>query len=93
MEVVTVRGRATGTPALRWDAVEPALRNGAAPPGRRRIHTRSGTVEAKVLPRTAMMVDVPIPGPAIITDPEATTFVAPDETAVLHRSGAIEVTW
>lgn len=93
VEVVTVRGRATGTPALRWDAVEPAPHNGAAPPGRRRIHTRSGTVEAKVLPRTAMMVDVPIPGPAIITDPEATTFVAPDETAVLHRSGAIEVTW
>ena len=34
-----------------------------------------------------------IVGPAVIEEPEATTFLHPGERAVVHDSGALEVEW
>jgi N-methylhydantoinase A len=94
IEVVTVRGRATGEPALEWQAAE-TTPSGRAPSAEsvRVVITNEGPMKAGTMPRTAMTIGKPVTGPAIITDPEATTYVGPDETAVLHPSGAVEVTW
>jgi N-methylhydantoinase A len=34
-----------------------------------------------------------VTGPAVIEEPEATTFLADGERAVVHSSGALEVEW
>lgn len=94
IEVVTVRGRATGTPAIAWGDTAPSdspTTNTAL--ARRPVVTPSGSAEAVLVARSDMTVGGPLTGPAVITDPEATTFVGSDERAVLHPGGAIEVSW
>lgn len=93
VEVVTVRAAAVGTPALSIDqlAVEPS---GAETTGdTRRVIFAEGSVDAAVVHRDSLAAGATVSGPAIVEEDEATTVLAPGETAVVLESGAMEVTW
>ena len=50
-------------------------------------------MEAEVLRRSALTVEEEVHGPALVEEGEATTFIGPGDTAVVHESGALVVTW
>ncbi len=89
VEVVTVRGVATGHPALRWDDL-PAPAPAGEP--RRGDRTVDG-VPAAVWWRPALAPGASLSGPAVIEEPQATTFLAAGERARIHGSGALEIEW
>ncbi len=95
IEVVAVRGRATGTPTVSWSDVEQTTAVAATPiAGRTRaVVTAEGRVDATILPRSSLVVGTTVDGPLIVTDPESTTFVAPGERLRMLSSGALEITW
>ena len=66
---------------------------GPAELGVRRVRTVNGWVEARVHRREGLGVCDVIPGPAVIAEREATTWIAPGERAVVSETGALEVTW
>jgi N-methylhydantoinase A/oxoprolinase/acetone carboxylase beta subunit len=93
IEVVTVRAEAVGDPALRWGdlpAPEPA---GEARAGNRSVLTGEGPVDASVWWRPGLAPGAEIPGPAVVEEREATTYLAAGERATVHESGALEVEW
>ncbi|HSG79394.1 MAG TPA: hydantoinase/oxoprolinase family protein [Acidimicrobiia bacterium] len=93
IEVVTVRAEATGTPALRWDEVPVPPPSGD--PGRpdRPVLTAEGPITAAGWWRPALAPGDEVVGPAVIEEPEATTYLGPGERALVDESGALEVTW
>lgn len=93
IEVVTVRAEATAPAALRWDDVPAIEPSGEPLRGRRRVTTAHGDVEAEVWWRPGLRPGAAITGPAIVEEREATTYLAPDERAIVHASGALEVAW
>ncbi len=93
IEVVTVRAEATAPAALTWDDVPAIEPSGTPQRGRRRVVTADGVVDADVWWRPGLRPDDEITGPAIIEEREATTYLASDERAVVHASGALEVAW
>lgn len=52
-----------------------------------------GPGKATVWWRPDLAVGTEIVGPAIIEEPEATSYLGPGERAVVHESGALEVAW
>jgi N-methylhydantoinase A/oxoprolinase/acetone carboxylase beta subunit len=46
-----------------------------------------------ILRREGLGVGDVIPGPAVIAEREATTWIAPGEGAVVSETGTLEVTW
>lgn len=93
VEVVTARAVALGTPALRWDDLDLPVPTGETRRGVRPVVTVGGTVDASVWWRPALEPGATVVGPAIIEEPEATTWLASGEQAIVHLSGALEVTW
>ena len=93
IELVTVRATATGTPAIDPNAVFTWAPEGSADLGLRPVRTADGSVEARVRRREGLGVGDVIPGPAVIEEREATTWIAPGERAVVSETGALEVTW
>jgi N-methylhydantoinase A len=94
IEVVAVRAAALGSPALTFGEL-PEHRptdEEARRPTRSILHERS-EIDAGVWWRPALDVGAEVVGPAIIEEPEATTYLAPGERAVVHDTGALEVTW
>ncbi len=89
VEVVTVRGVATGRPALRWDALPPAAPAGEPRRGERTVDGET----AQVWWRPALAPGATLTGPAVIEEPQATTYLAAGERAMAHESGALEVDW
>jgi N-methylhydantoinase A len=93
IEVVTLRVEVVGSPALTWDDIPRLTPTGDADRGTRTVHTDAGPMETPVYWRPAITAATTIPGPAIIEEGEATTYVGPGETAVMHDLGALEITW
>jgi len=93
VEAVTVRASALGAPALAW-ADLPSIRPAGDPRRRLRQTVVGGhTVDALVVWRPALAPGAEVVGPAVIEEPEATTFLGPGERATVHESGALEIEW
>lgn len=93
IEVVAVRAAATGSPALGIGDMPPHRGNGEARRPGRTVLLAGGPADAAVWWRPALAVGAEVMGPAIIEEPEATTFLSRGERAVVHASGALEVEW
>jgi N-methylhydantoinase A len=93
IEIVAMRGVGVAAPVLTIDDVSHWEPTAHRSDGRRDVGTREGTVSALVVDRSALAVGDVIRGPAIIEEVESTTFLASADSAVVHESGAMEVTW
>jgi N-methylhydantoinase A len=93
VEVVTIRVEATGSPAITWGDIPNFTPVGEAQRGRRTVRTIDGAVDAPVLWRPAITPGTTIRGPAIVEEGESTTFVGPGETATMHDTGSLIITW
>ena len=93
LEAVTVRAAAVGTPWFTFDDLPPWTPTGAAAAGTRTVLTDEGGVEASVWMRQGLAVGTEIPGPSVIEERDATTWIAQGERAVVHSTGALEITW
>ena len=93
IEIVAVRAEATGSPAVRWDELPRPRPTGTARLPNRSVTTASGGVTAEGWWRPGLVPGDEVVGPAVIEEPEATTFLASGERAVVHESGALEVEW
>jgi N-methylhydantoinase A len=94
IEVVTVRAEALSESVISWEVVgwTPEIGDDARR-GSRSIMTSAGEVEAAVVWRPALRTGDLFEGPAVVTEPEATTFVAAGERARVLDDGSLEVTW
>jgi N-methylhydantoinase A len=93
IEVVTVRAEAVGTPVVDWGRLPAPVPEGDPRRAARPVLTGEGEVTAAVWWRPALRAGTEIDGPAVIEEPDATTYLAPGEHAVVHRNGALEVSW
>ncbi len=93
VEAVTVRATALGTPALTWSELPGIHPEGDPARGTRPIMTGGKLVDARVWWRPALAPGAEVVGPAVIEEPEATTFLAAGERASVHESGVLEVEW
>jgi N-methylhydantoinase A len=92
IELVTVRIEATGRmPAPRPQTVAPG--RGAAPVEHRPVHLESGVAQVPVYDRATLGAGDRFEGPAIITQLDATTFVAPGWRGEVHSGGALLLTF
>ncbi len=87
VELVTLRVEATGQ--LPAPVVAPPSATGEVVAGRRTVHFAGGVREAVVLDRAGLAPGAKVAGPAILTQLDATTLVAPGWTAAVHPSGAL----
>ena len=90
VELVTLRIEAAGR--LPDPILTPAAAGSAAPVSRRTVHLASGAVEAVVIDRASLAPGRTLPGPAILTQLDATTLVLPGWTAETHPTGALLLT-
>jgi N-methylhydantoinase A len=93
IEVVTVRAEAVGSPELTWDRLPAPVPVGEPRRPDREVLTGAGVVAASVWWRPALAPGAEMVGPAVIEEPEATTYLGPGERAVVHESGTLEVSW
>ena len=93
IEVVAARAEATGEPAMRWSDLPEIVPLGEPRRGDRTVLTAKGPLEASVWWRPALAAGAEVVGPAVIEEPEATTFLHQGERATVHPSGALEVAW
>jgi N-methylhydantoinase A len=93
IEVVTVRAEAVGNPAIRWDDLPEAVPSGEADRPGRPVLDGGRRIEAAGWWRPGLPPGAEIVGPAVIEEPEATTFLGAGERAIVHPSGALEISW
>jgi len=93
VEVVTVRAEATGRPAVRFEDLPAAAPAGTEARGHREVLTAAGPIRATVWWRPGMRPGREVVGPAVIEEPDSTTWLAAGERAKVHPSGALEVAW
>jgi N-methylhydantoinase A len=93
IEVVTVRAEATGVPALRWEDLPSIVPEGEPRLPDREVLTTEGAATASGWWRPALAPGSEIVGPAVIEEPDATTYLGSGERAVVLDGGALEVTW
>lgn len=93
VEAVTVRVEVAGEPALHWDDLPPLTPMGDPQRGTRTVHAGGGPSEAHVWWRPALRPGAEVVGPAVIEEPEATTFLGHGERAAVHDNGALVVDW
>ena len=93
IELVTIRAEATGTPAVTWGEVPHVVELGDPARGSRQVMTVGGEESASVWWRPSLPTGWEILGPAVVEEPEATSFVGAGERLIVHESGALEVTW
>jgi len=93
IEVVTVRAVATGRPVLRWDDLPEHRADGLRSLGTRPLVVDGTPTEVPLLRRAGLPVGEQVRGPVIVTEEEATTVLGPGDVAVVHPSGALEVSW
>ncbi|MFQ5948530.1 MAG: hydantoinase/oxoprolinase family protein, partial [Acidimicrobiia bacterium] len=93
VEAVTVRAEAVGEPALRWGELPEITPRGQSRQGDRQVLTGDGPVTAGVWWRPGLGPGDEVVGPAVIEEPEATTYLAAGETATVHPSGTLQVEW
>jgi N-methylhydantoinase A len=90
VELVTLRATASTEPRLRWDSLPPPSPQGDARLADRRLP--DGTV-ARRMWRPGLRPAEEIRGPAVIEEPEATTWLQSGDRALVLDDGTIEVTW
>ncbi len=93
VEVVTVRAEAVGAPAAEWDDLPDWQSEGDPGRGERPVIIDAGETTASVWWRPALSVGAEIRGPAVIEDTGSTTWVGPEERALVHPSGALDLEW
>lgn len=93
VEVVALRCTATGEPAISMDALGIWERSGSVPLRTRSIVGELGSVTASIYDRDSLSIGDVVEGPAIVEEPEATTFLDVGQRLVVHRNGSLEVTW
>ncbi len=93
IEAMTVRASALGRPALAWGDLQITAPEGEAERGRRKVRFSEGSLEARVVWRPGLHPGDTVLGPAVIEEPQATTLIGPGESASVHESGALEVSW
>lgn len=93
IEVVAVRAAATGRPALTIDRLPAPEPVGDPQRGEREVLTSAGRVAATAWWRPGLEAGTELLGPAVVEEPEATTILTTGERAVVHPSGALEVSW
>ena len=88
VELVTLRVEAEGMmPPAPRTALPPG--KGAQPIGRQTLHDTAGSIEAQIHERAGLGVGDRIAGPAIVTQLDATTLVAPGWQLEVLASGAL----
>ena len=87
IELVTLRVEATGK--LPAPVITAPAATASTSVGTRTIHFASGSREATVRDRASLAPGSKLAGPAILTQLDATTVVAPGWTAEVHPSGAL----
>jgi N-methylhydantoinase A len=90
VRVVTLRVVARGEPILAappgdWDQGEPEQERS------REIGVAGETVKARVVSRAGLAAGDEVTGPALVEQPDTTTLLAPDETAVVDEAGNLVV--
>ena len=93
VEVVAVRAAATGHPAMRMEDLPESRPTESLESEGREVITDDGSLSATVWNRSALGPGDRISGPAIVEEPEATTYIAPGEHAVVQEIGTLEITW
>jgi len=93
IEVVTMRAEAVGVAALKWDDLPGPTPIGEARRGDRLVLTDESQMTAAVWWRPGLSPGDEVVGPAVIEEPEATTYLGAGERATVHESGALEVIW
>jgi len=93
VEAVAVegRGRAEDSKAFLQDAVAD-VGPLPAPGGTVTVHTTEGTHDAPIYDRAHVPADTPVPGPAIITEPNSTIVIEPGWQAVLNDRAELLLT-
>ena len=93
IELVTVRAEAVGSAVLTWADV-PFTPGGGDPRRAARSVLHDGRpVQADVWWRPDLAPGSEVVGPAVVEEPEATTWLGPGERLVVHESGALEMSW
>ena len=94
VEIVTFRIAMVGAPAVTIDALVAPDPQGTARRPPRLVVVRPGEEAlTDVWWRPALPVGAELLGPAVIDEPEATTFVAAGERARIDESGAVVIDW
>ena len=94
IEAVTVRAVAVGRPAIEWTDLPLQVGDGdAARPSRSVVTAAGHEVEARVWWRPGLKPGDEIVGPAVVEEPEATTFLDRGERGTVAPGGALEVAW
>jgi N-methylhydantoinase A len=93
IEVMAARAEAIGRAALQWSDLPEIMPSGDARRSSTTVLTGAGPQEASVWWRSGLAPGSEVVGPAIIEEPEATTFLGGGERATVHPSGALEVVW
>lgn len=93
VEVVTVRAESVGRAILRWSDLPEPQPEGVVDLAARPVFTERGQESARVINRGGLGAGDEIVGPAVIEEPQATTYLGPGERATVHGTGALEVEW
>jgi N-methylhydantoinase A len=93
IEVVAVRAEAEGGPPLRWQDLPPVAPAGPDRAGTRPLVGDAGPVSAARWLRAGLRPGTELPGPAVVEETEATTYLPAGTRGRVHESGAIEVEW
>jgi len=93
VEVVTVRAEVVGAPAARWESLPPVRPGDEQRRGTRSVVTLDGELNASVWWRPGLWPRTEVIGPAVIDEPDATTFIGPGERALVAEDGSLEVSW
>ncbi|MGE0852096.1 MAG: hydantoinase/oxoprolinase family protein [Hyphomicrobiaceae bacterium] len=92
VEIVTLRVDARGTfPAPATRELPPAQPLDASRIGRQTIFLEAGPAEAAIYAREKLGAGARVPGPAIITQLDATTLLLPGQTGIVDRFGSLIV--
>ena len=82
-----------GAPALRWVDLPELEPIGEPARGSRTVIEGGRAVEATEWWRPGLAPGAIVTGPAVIAEPEATTYLGDGERAIVHESGALVVEW
>lgn len=93
IEVVAVRATATTAPVVTLAELTDPVPEGEPSRGSREVVTADGPRHCEVWWRPALPVGARVDGPAVVEEPQATTFLDIGEHATVGAWGALEVGW